>query len=420
MTQPPIRVLHIGDLHLGVELYGRPDPEKGYGTRVGDFLGALDQALEHAASTDLIVFPGDFYKNCDPTPTVQREFARRLRRVARDVPVVLIPGNHDLPNTHARASSVDIFHVLELEQVHVLRSPEVRRIDTARGPVLVAPLPFFPRSRVVANEEARGLTIPEVMELYRTRLLGYLEDLAIQVSEHRAELGDAVPALLMAHYTVQGAVFGGYGRGALLAPEVELPLGALRRPEFDYVALAHIHQHQTIPANDFTGQPPVIYAGSIERVDFGEENEEKCVIRVELQRGHARWEKIRLSPRPFLTLRVKCDEVDPLENIRAAIELQRNRLPGAVVRLFYTLPAGQPALPERELRALLQGAGHIAVLRRETPTSESRARHGGMTNQLSPLEALELYLAAQPQLASVKDDLVERARPLIAEVTAVE
>ena len=41
----PVRVLHIGDVHLGVELYGRPNPEKGYGTRVGDFLAALDRAL---------------------------------------------------------------------------------------------------------------------------------------------------------------------------------------------------------------------------------------------------------------------------------------------------------------------------------------------------------------------------------------
>src|SRR5579862_1712525 len=96
---PPIRVLHVGDLHLGVELHGRPDPEKGYGTRVGDFLAALDRALEYAAEADLVLFPGDIYKNCEPTPTVQREFAARMRKVARHAPVVLIPGNHDLPNT---------------------------------------------------------------------------------------------------------------------------------------------------------------------------------------------------------------------------------------------------------------------------------------------------------------------------------
>ena len=109
MTEPklPIRVLHVGDVHLGVELYGRPDPEQGYGTRTADFLGALDRALELAAEADLVLFPGDIYKNCDPSPTIQREFARRIRAVSRHVPVVIIPGNHDLPSVFGRASSVD-------------------------------------------------------------------------------------------------------------------------------------------------------------------------------------------------------------------------------------------------------------------------------------------------------------------------
>src|SRR5688572_5630227 len=103
----PVRVLHIGDVHLGVERYGRPLPEKGYGTRVADFLAALDRALEHAAEADLVVLPGDIYKNCDPGPTVQREFGARIRKVGRQVPVVIIPGNHDLPHAFGRASSVD-------------------------------------------------------------------------------------------------------------------------------------------------------------------------------------------------------------------------------------------------------------------------------------------------------------------------
>ena len=120
-----------------------PDPEKGYNTRVGDFIRALDAALEHAADVDLVLFPGDIYKNCDPTPTIQREFASRIRRVGRRVPVVIIPGNHDLPNTWARASSIDIFRVLEIDNVHVLRQPRVEPIETRRGTVLIAPLPYL-------------------------------------------------------------------------------------------------------------------------------------------------------------------------------------------------------------------------------------------------------------------------------------
>lgn len=414
----PIRVLHVGDVHVGVELYGRPDPEKGFGTRVGDFLAALDRALEYAAEADIVLFPGDIYKNCDPSPTVQREFAGRIRRLARTVPVVMIPGNHDLPNAFGRASSVDIFHVLELDNVWVLRRPRVEVIRTRRGPVLIAPLPFMPRSRLLTMDEAKGKSIPEVVDLMRQKLVDTVGMLATDVEAERQRLGPQTPAVLMAHYTIQGAVFGGYGKGALLAPDVELPLGVVKNEAFDYVALAHIHKHQSIPANDHTGQPPVIYPGSVERVDFGEEEEDKVAVVAQVSRGYTTWETRPLRPRPFVTIRLTTDEVEPLEQVKAAIEAKREQLQGAVVRLLYTVPQGLPNLPERELRSALEGAHYVAAVRRETPKQEVRARHGGLTTQLTPLEALEEYLRTQPQLANQKEALIDYAKPLIAQATA--
>lgn len=416
----PIRVLHVGDVHLGVELYGRPDPERGYGTRVGDFLAALDRALQFAEQADLVLFPGDIYKNCDPTPTVQREFAARIRRLGRSVPVVIIPGNHDIPNAFARASSVDIFHVLELDNVWVLRRPQVQVVPTRRGNVLIAPLPYLPKSRLLASEEAKGKSIPETVGMMREKLVQFIELLAREVEGERSRLGPETPAILMAHYTVQGAVFGGYGKGALLAPEVELPLGVVKNEAFDYVALAHIHKHQSVPQNDFSGQPPVVYPGSIERVDFGEEDEDKVVVLADVSRGHTRWRAESLKPRPFVTIRVTVGEEPALDAVRAAIEKKAAQIQGAVVRLIYSLPQGEPNLPEREVRAMLERAHFIAGIRRETPRQEVRTRHDRLTTQLTPLEALQEYLRTQPQLAAREEALLEYARPLIAEVMGRE
>jgi exonuclease SbcD len=308
--------------------------------------------------------------------------------------------------------------VLELENVCVLRSPRVVTINTRRGPILIAPLPFMPRSRLLTLEDAKGKSIPEVVDLMRQKLVDTIGLLADEVEAERERLGRDTPAVLMAHYTIQGAVFGGYGKGALLAPDVELPLGTVKNEAFDYVALAHIHKHQSIPANDHTGQPPVIYPGSVERVDFGEEEEDKVVVLARVSRGHTTWETRPLHPRPFVTIRVNAEEVDPLEQVKAAVEAKREQLRGAVVRLLYTLPQGQPNLPERELRQSLEGAHYVAAVRRETPKQEVRARHGGLTTQLTPLEALEEYLRTQPQLASQKEALIDYAKPLIAQATA--
>src|SRR5438067_793013 len=131
-------------------------------------------------------------------------------------------------------------------------------------------------------EEAKGKTIAEVIDLMRAKLIAQVEQLGADVRDYREAHGAEIPAVLMAHYTIQGAVFGGYGRGGLLAPEVDLPLGVVKNEAFDYVALAHIHKHQSVPAKDYGGQPPVVYAGSIERVDFSEEDEDKGVVLAEV------------------------------------------------------------------------------------------------------------------------------------------
>src|SRR5947209_1341967 len=241
-----LRVLHIGDLHLGTENYSRPLAAAGYGTRVDDYLRSLDAALARAPEAHLILFAGDVYKNCLPNPTVQREFAARVRRAARHAPVVIIPGNHDVPSAAGRANSVDIFAALEVERVRILREPLALPVETTGGPAIVAALPFVPKSLLLSREEAAGKSIAEALAWMREKLVTWIEDhLASAVADARSELGEEAPCVLLAHYTASGARFGGY-RGGIHGREIEIPPSVLRNPAFDYVALGHIHRHQRI------------------------------------------------------------------------------------------------------------------------------------------------------------------------------
>ncbi len=58
--------------------------------------------------------------------------------------------------------------------------------------------------------------------------------------------------------------------------------------------MGHIHKHQNL-TRDREEAPPVIYSGSMERIDFGEEGDPKGFCWVELDRGsgdlgvRARW-----------------------------------------------------------------------------------------------------------------------------------
>src|SRR5215467_4480351 len=95
-----IKLLHLADIHIGMENYGRINPETGLNTRLHDFLDVLDEAMDRAISerVDAVVIAGDIYKSRDPSPTHQREFARRVLQLSRSgIEVVLVPGNHDTP-----------------------------------------------------------------------------------------------------------------------------------------------------------------------------------------------------------------------------------------------------------------------------------------------------------------------------------
>ena len=136
----PLRLVHFADLHVGMENYGRLDPATGTSSRVRDFLERLDEVIEYALEhqADVAVFAGDAFKNREPDPTQQREFAQRIKRLADAMPTLLLVGNHDMPGMAVRASAVDIFQTLAVPGVIVGHKAGAQVVETGRGPVFLA------------------------------------------------------------------------------------------------------------------------------------------------------------------------------------------------------------------------------------------------------------------------------------------
>ena len=91
-----INVLHFADIHIGMENYGHIDSGTGINSRVIDFLRRFDEVIDYGLShdVDLVIFAGDAFKTRDPSPTLQREFARRVKRlVDAGVPIAMLVGN---------------------------------------------------------------------------------------------------------------------------------------------------------------------------------------------------------------------------------------------------------------------------------------------------------------------------------------
>ena len=266
----PINLLHLADIHIGIENYGRLDSKSGLNSRVVDFLRRMSQVIDLALEreVDVCIFAGDAYKNQRPNPTFQREFARRIKRLANEqVPVVLLVGNHDMASADRAASSLDIFGVLDVPGVIVADREEIHQITCRRDqPLQVATVPYPQRSRLLAHEEFRNMTLDD-LDLETGRIIGdNITSLAAEVKEN-----PEIPAVLTAHLSVSEAKQGSE-QSVMIGRDVVVLKSLLADSAWAYVALGHIHKHQELNRGH---QPPIVYPGSLERIDFGEEGERK-------------------------------------------------------------------------------------------------------------------------------------------------
>jgi exonuclease SbcD len=408
---PPIRLVHFADLHVGMENYGRLDPATGTSSRTRDFLDRLDEVTDYALAhgADVAIFAGDAFKTRDPEPTQQREFARRIKKLADKIPVLLLVGNHDLPGTASKATSLDIYHVLDIPNVIVGYKPDSQLVQTAHGPVYLAWMPYPSRNRLLLDEENKGKSLPELEQILRDKVAQYIRELT-----ERAAQQDA-PRIFSGHFTVSGAAFGSE-RSVMLGSDVAVMKSAVAEPVWDYVALGHIHKHQNLTAGE-AGLPPVVYAGSLERIDFGEENEPKGFCFAEISRGKTEWEFVPDHARPFHTIRVDVKtEEQPTPAVLDAIALRKEAIRDAVVRIVISMSADQSALlDERAVQTAAGSASHLDI--QLDVSQEMRARLGtDSAESLTPLELLERYLRAKAVDETRVNELIRAAEDLMREI----
>jgi exonuclease SbcD len=407
----PIRVLHFADVHVGMENYGKTDPQTGLSTRVLDFLHRMDEmiGLARQREVDLIVFAGDAFKTRTPNPTFQREFAYRVLDLAALAPTVLLIGNHDLHPTRLKASSIEIYDTLRVPNVWVADTYSGRVIETQRGSVYVAAAPYPVRQRLLELDESlAGKTVAQVDERMQLELGRVLDGLATEADQHD------MPRLLTGHFTVGGATVGSE-RQIMLGRDIAVNPGDLADPRWDYVALGHIHKHQNL-THGRAGVPPVVYSGSIERIDFGEENDPKGCCFVALERGATTWEYVPLDARPFVTVWADLRDSDnPTQD--AADHIKRHRLRDSIARMVVKLTEAQePSFNELSIREVFRQAGvaYLASIRKEVDVP-ARSRLGTSPEGLTHAELLERYLISRDVPPAQRTDLLNEAERLFSD-----
>jgi exonuclease SbcD len=402
-----IKVLHLSDIHLGSTTHGKVNPQTGLNTRLEDFVAALTICIDRAINepADIVLFGGDAFPDATPPPLVQQAFAKQFRRLAdAGIPTVLLVGNHDQHSQGVGGASLAIYRSLAVPNFTVGDTIATHRISTDAGDIQIITLPWITRSTLLTKSETEGFSMTEVSQFLIDRLQVVIE------GEIR-QLDPKLPTILLAHVMVDTATYGAE-RFLAAGKGFTIPLSMLTREAFDYVALGHVHRHQILAT-----QPLVVYPGSIERVDFGEENESKGYCWLEVEKGNVKFEFCVIPTRAFRTMEVDVTQSeDPQGKLLKAI--QKGKIDQAIARLIYKVKAEQLAQIDDRLLHEAMAIAHNYSLIPEVVSQNPRTRLPELSTAeaLDPMTALKTYLSTREDLKNLEHEMLTAAQELLSEI----
>jgi len=404
------RVLHFSDAHIDIVNFGRHDPQSGLPVRVMDFLKSLDTIIDTAIDekVDMVLFAGDAYKDRNPTPTFQREWGKRMMRLSRaGIPTLLLVGNHDYSPALGRAHSLESYDTLDVPHIHTVDKPVFLTPADLEGlPLQVIALPWISRSGFIAILDMSMVEPGKVYEVMEERLIK-------RINSWLEEADPYLPTILTAHASVQGAKYGSE-RSVMLGQDLVLSGSLVRDPRLDYVALGHIHKPQELNPN---GHPPVVYSGSIERIDFGEVEDDKFFVIADVEKGHTHVEWRKLDGiRPFIDRFLRLEKQENItQQIISALPAKES-LEGAIIRLTLEYPRDwEPLIDEASLGEYTSGAFEFHLQKKPLIDTRIRLPENQTIGSLSPLELLEKYLLASHVDPEDIDELKKLALEILRE-----
>jgi DNA repair protein SbcD/Mre11 len=368
-----VRILHTSDWHVGKVLKGvhRLEEQR-------QVLGEVVQIAEQER-VDLVLVAGDLFESSAPPPDAQSlVWSTVLALHDAGAEVIVISGNHD---------NGPMFEALRplaaAGGLHLLGRP--RRPDeggvldlAVRGGerAVLACLPFLSQRYVVRAAELMAQDAAQHAATYADRYEAVMATLCDGFTSETVNL-------VIAHGFVRGGVLGGGERDAQVIEDYWVDASVFP-PSAQYVALGHLHRTQQLP-----GGAPIWYCGSPIQVDFGESEDAKHVLLVDVAAGMP----AKVSARPLVTPR-------RLRTVEGTMPELRDLAPDVgddLLRVIVTEPAR--AGLANDVRDLLPNAIDIRLQRAEEP-GEVVARRSGR----SPHELFSAFLAEQ----QIADERVER------------
>lgn len=247
-----MKLVVISDIHLGRYKYGKINTSTGIDTRTEDILHNIDSVIKFCEQNgvQVIVIAGDCYHLKKPDQTFRKLLTQKIEKFLSDnIKVFVLLGNHDQGRTRGH----DLVELLEIsnqvKDLHIIEEPETYAIDNTA-------LYFLPHVNPIDKN------IP------REKFYDYQID-TIKRFTRQALKSKIDYKLFFAHFgTDKSKIGNSFDFGSSKSSKSAIPLSIFDSDAWTKVYLGDIHKHQEM--NKFCR-----HVGSIAKVDFGEEGEEK-------------------------------------------------------------------------------------------------------------------------------------------------
>jgi exonuclease SbcD len=274
-------------------------------------------------------------------------------------------------------------------------------------PVQIITIPWVSRHQLMTREETAGMSLQDVLDA--------IEERVTTAVKHLVETADPdIPLILAAHANVQGAVYGSE-RTVMLGHELILSGSLVNDRRLDYVALGHIHRHQRLSAKE--AHPPIVYPGSIERIDFGEAKEPKGFVLAEVSKGKTEWEFVRLSTRRFLSFPIRIQESNTTTDEILAQLPEPEKVADAICRVQLTYPVDwESLLDEKAILDHFREAFNIQIQKHRLMDRRARLGESAQVEAMTPEELLTTYWRSKEFEEAEIEAMLGLAKDVLTEV----
>jgi exonuclease SbcD len=385
-----MRFFHLADLHIGFPLKN--------GENNFNFQNTLDFVIEKAKEykVDLVVIAGDVFHKRDPEVRDEKLFARFVNALAEsNIEILIVTGNHEGAPFRERSIHLDLYNELPLKFIHISKMPEVITIKGVN--FITLPYPF--KTNILSKEEYRDKSEDEVLNILNRRLLSIVDELISEVNGEKN--------ILVAHMPVSEGVIG-FEQYINFSKELPLSIEELDRSNIIYYALGHLHKNQILKSRKY--EHTFAYPGSLDRLDFGEENDPKGFFFVEVEDSLEAIEFIE-NPfaRKFYTIQIENDS--SFDNINF------EKIKDSIVRVVVKGNLED----EGKLKTLIDKLKNSAyVFTQVIDERDTGAVVLSSVSEVDPMKAIEEYLdkSKDARLKKLRERILEEARKILGELNA--